>query len=266
MVKCRYMISFDSFKKALESGQINKLNFMYESKEYVIAREVDEETSTPYFLFAGENFEPIVYESARELSKAVTVGDFSLRDVWNFILPICNDALKDDDYIEIVYGDTLGKIMNDEAGTASTHERYVTEYFLPSVVACAAALAILALCTFFIDALSWTFFGASCGVIVAAFTVAQIIFISNTKRYRPGNPRAHCYLLYRGLIIVTDRFEYAIPYERIISLDTEAGIKIVTLKTVFTFTPSNGEEMTESLKSIFEEVKSIKKKLYRKKG
>lgn len=265
MVKYGYMISFDSFKKALESGQINRLDFMYEAKEYVIAREVDEETSVPSFVFAGENFEPIVYESARELSKSVTVGEFSLRDVWNFITPICNDTLADDDYIEIVYGDTLGKIMNDEEGTASTHDRYVMQNLLPSVVVCAAALIILAFCTFFIDSLSWAFFGASCGVIAAAFLIAQIIFISNTRQYRQGNPRAHCYLLYRGMIIVTDRFEYAIPYEKIIRLDTEAGIQIVTLKTVFTFTPSHGEEITESLKSIFEEVKAIKKKLYKKK-
>lgn len=260
------MISFDSFKKALESGQINKLDFMYESKEYVIAREVDEETSIPSFIFAGEDFEPIVYESARELSKAVTVGDFSLRDVWNFILPICNDTLADEDYIEIVYGDTLGKIMSDEAGTAATHERYVTQYFLPSVAVCATVLFVLAICTFFLESLTWTFFGASCGVIAAAFIVAQIIFASNTKKYHQGNPRAHCYLLYRGLIIVTDRFEYAIPYEKIIRLETEAGIQIVTLKTVFSFTPSHGEEMTESLKSIFEEVKSIRKKVFKKKG
>lgn len=266
MVKYGYMISFDAFKKALESGQINRLNFMYESKEYVIAREVDEETSTPSFIFAGENFEPVVYESARELSKAVTVGDFSLRDVWNFILPICNDTLKDGDYIEIVYGDTLGKIMSDEEGTSSTHERYLTQYLLPSVAVFSVVLAILAVCTFFIETLSWTFFGATCGVIAAAFIIAQIIFFSNTKKYRQGNPRAHCYLLYRGMIIVTDRFEYAIPYEKIIRLDTEAGIRIVTLKTVFSFTPSRGEEMTESLKSIFEEVKSIKKKRYRNKS
>lgn len=260
------MISFDTFKKALESGQINRFSFIYESKEYLVVREVDEETSTPSFLFAGEDFEPIVYASAREFSKAVTVGGFSLRDVWNFILPICNDSLADEDYIKIVYGDTLGKIMNVEEGTTASHERYLTQYFLPSVIACFAILVILTFCTFFLESIRWKFFGASCGVITGAFITAQIIFVSNTKKYRQGNPRAYCYLLSRGLIIVTDRFEYAIPYEKIVRLDTDAGIKIVTMKTVFSFTPSRGEEMTESLKSIFEEVKSIRKRAFKKKG
>lgn len=259
MVKYSRMISFDTFKKSLENGQITKLNFSYDAKEYLIVREVDEATSTPSFIFAGEDFEPIVYESARELSKAVTVGEFSLRDVWNFIIPICNDTLADEDYIETMYGDTLGKIMNDEAGTGSSHERYLTRYLLPSVLAGLIILGILLLCTFFIDSLNWTFFGTSSGVIAAAFIIAQIILSGSTKSYRQGNPRAHCYLLYRGAVIVTDRYEYVIPYEKIIRLDTEAGIQIVTLKTVFTFTPNHGAEMTESLRSIYEEVKAIKK-------
>ena len=65
-------------------------------------------------------------------------------------------------------------------------------------------------------------------------------------------------------MIVTDRYEFAIPYEKIIRLDTEAGIQITTLRTVFSFIADHGEEVTESLKSIYAETKSIRK-VFRKK-
>ncbi len=260
----RYMISLETFTKSLATKEISKLNFTYESKDYLIAREDDGEGSC-VFLFAGEKGEPLVFPTARELTKNVTLGGESLQNVWKFVVPICDDTLLDGDYIETVYGDSLGKIMCSAGGTTSSHDRYLTQYLIPSLIFGVLILAALLLSTLFVPSLTWTIFGIASGVVAAGFAVAQVIFISNTKKYRSGNPCAHCYLLTRGAVIVTDRYEYAIPYEKILRLDTEAGIQITTLRTVFSFTADHGDEITESLKSIYEEIKSIKK-VFGKKG
>lgn len=265
------MISFETFTNSLESGEITKLNFTYESKEYLIVREDREENeegvaSPSVFAFASEDYTAVRFATAKELLKTVTVGGLPLRDAWKFIVPICEDTLLDEDYIETLYGDSLGKVMCSASGTTASHERYLTQYLLPSIVVGLVVLFALLMCALFIPSISWKFFGIAAAIVVAALVVVQIILFSNTKRYRHRNPRAHCYLLYRGVVIITDRFEYAIPYEKIIRLDTEAGIRIVTLKTVFSFTANHGEEITESLKSIFEEVKSIKKHIFKKKS
>lgn len=256
------MISLDTFTKSLERGEITKLNFTYESKEYLIVREDDGEA--PAFAFASEDQEAVRFATARKLVEGITVGGENLQSVWRFVVPICADTLLDDDYIGTVYGDSLGKIMCSAEGTTSLHERYLTQYCIPSIIVGLTVLLALMICTFFVPNLTWTVFGIVAGVIAAALVIAQVIFISHTKRYRHGNPIAHCYLLSRGAVIITDRYEYAIPYEKISRLSTEAGIQIVTLKTVFSFIPDHGEELTESLKSIYEETKSIKR-FFRKK-
>lgn len=218
----------------------------------------------PTFVFVNEDNKPVKFSKARELLETVKVGGSSLSEVWKFVVPICDDTLYDDDYIETMYGDSLGTIMCSTTGTVSLHDRYLTQYLVPSVVIAALVLIALSFCTHFISNLNWMIFGIVSAVIVAALIVAQIIFYSNTKKYRQGNPCAHCYLLSRGAVIVTDRYEYAIPYVKIARLDTEAGIKITTLRTVFLFIADNGAEITESLKSIYEEVKSIKRVFKRK--
>lgn len=258
------MISLETFTKSLVLGEISRLNFTYESKEYLIAREVDEE-GVPSFVFASEDNEAVKFPKARELLETVRVGGSPLSEVWKFVVPICDDTLYDDDYVKTMYGESLGKIMCSATGTVSLHDRYSTQYLIPSVVIAALILIALSFCTHFISNLNWMLFGIISAVIVAALIIAQIIFYNDTKKYRQGNPCAHCYLLSRGAVIVTDRFEYAIPYEKIIRLDTEAGIRITTLRTVFAFTADNGAEITESLKAIYEEVKSIKR-VFRKKG
>ena len=257
------MISLETFTKSLATKEISKLNFTYESKEYLIAREEDEDGSS-VFLFADEKGEPLVFPTARELTKNVTLGGEPLQDVWKFVVPICDDTLLDGDYIETVYGDSLGKIMCSAAGTTSHHDRYLTQYLIPSLIFCGLVLVALLLSTVFVSSLTWTIFGISSAIVVVGFAVTQVIFISNTKKYRQGNPCAHCYLLTRGAVIVTDRYEFAIPYEKIIRLDTEAGIQITTLRTVFTFIADHGNEITESLKSIYAEIKSIKKVFWKK--
>lgn len=258
------MISFETFTKSLSSGVISKLNFTYEAKEYLIVREVDEETSAPVYIFASEDQEPLTFSTAREMMKKVTVGGEPFSDVWKFVVPICSDTLLDNDYIETVYADSLGKIFCSAEGTTSRHERYSTQYLIPSLAFCVVLLLALLFCTLFVPSLTWTIFGITSAVVVGGFAIAQVIFISYAKRYRQGNPCAHCYLLTHGAVIVTDRYEYAIPYEKIARLDTEAGIKITTNGTVFSFTADHGEEITESFKSIYEELKSIKK-VFRKK-
>lgn len=253
------MISYETFSRAIESGAISKLNFFYESKEYLIAREYDEETEILVFIFAREDGEAVEFDTAKELLKSIKIAGSSLAEIWHDVVPVCNDNLLDENYIKVLYGGSLGKVMNSAAGTAATHERYLTTYLLPSLIVGALAIAVLLLCTLFITTLGWTFFGIAVAVVVVAFAVAQVIFVSNTKRYRSGNPRAHFYLMADGVVILTDRFEYAIPYEKIIRLDTEAGLTIVTLKTVFSFTPSYGKELAEALNSIFDELKAIRK-------
>lgn len=260
----RYMISLETFTKSLVMGEISRLNFTYESKEYLIAREADEE-GVPVFVFVSEDNEAVKFPKARELLESVRVGGSPLSEVWKFVVPICDDTLYDDDYIKTMYGDSLGTVMCSSSGTVSLHDRYLTQYLIPSAVIGALVLIALSFCTHFIGNLDWMIFGIVSAVLVAALIVAQILFYNNTKYYRQGNPCAHCYLLSRGTVVVTDRFEYAIPYEKIIRLDTEAGIQITTLKTVFSFIADNGAELIDSLKSIHEEVKSIKR-VFRKKG
>ena len=257
------MISLESFTKSLATKEIAKLDFTYESKEYLIARE-DGDDGSSVFLFADGTDEPQVFSTARELTKSVTLGGDPLHEAWKFVVPVCADTLLDNDYVKTVYGESLGKIMCSASGTTSRHDRYLTQYLIPSLIFAVLLLFSLLLSTLLVETLTWTIFGIASAVVVAGVVVAQIIFISNTKKYRQGNPCAHCYLLTRGAVIVTDRYEFAIPYEKIIRLDTEAGIQITTLRTVFSFIAGHGEEVTESLKSIYAETKSIRK-VFRKK-
>lgn len=270
MVKYGYMISIDTFIKSLESGDITKLNFTYESKEYLIVREErevteDGEAAAPVFAFASEEHTAVRFPTPKELLKTVKVGGVSLYDVWEYVVPICSDTLLDDDYVETLYGDSLGEIMRSASGTATSYNRYLSRHLAPSIVFFALAIVALVLSTLLISAFTWTFFGVAAAIAAAVFAALQVIFVSNTNKYRHGNPRAHCYLLSRGAVIVTDRYEYAIPYEKIIRLHTEAGIKIVTMKTIFSFIPNHGDEFKESLKYFFEEGKSIKRVFKKKK-
>ena len=250
------MISYETFTQYLLSGQIRTLHFMYGPKEYIIARE--EIDDTPEFVFVAEDHEAIRYPSVKSLLKYAIIGGRSLREVWNHIVPICNDSLLDNDYLLVHYGDSLGRVLCSARGTAITHGRYSTQYLMPSLLGAALIITLLLLCTLLINALSWTFFAVACAIVAGAFIIAQLIFVSNTKKYRHGNPRAYLYLLSDGAVIVTTRFEHAIPYTKIIRLNTEAGISMVTMKTVFKFTADNGKEITEMLKSIIDETKAAK--------
>ena len=250
------MISYDTFAQYLMSGEITSLHFRYGVKEYVIVREEGEEA--PTFVFVSEDQEPIRYPSVKSLLKYAFFEGHSLREIWYHISPICSDSLLDNDYILALYGDTFGKVMCSSSGTAVTYDRYLTERFLPALVLSALMIAALLLATLFIDALTWTFFGVTAAIIVGGLIIAEVIFYSNTKRYRYGNPLAHMYLLDHGVVIVTTRFEHAIPYHKIIRLETEAGISIVTMKTVFTFVGNDGEEVTKTLNAIMKELKENK--------
>lgn len=257
------MISYDNFLRYLKSGVIPKLNFFYEANEYVIERVTDGETVS--YLFAREDGEPETYATIDELAQSVFISSLSLAEIWRFIKPIGGDTLADEDYITLLYEDTFGKIVNSAEGTAETHERYLTRYFLPTLVLSAFSLLVFLLCTLFIKELNWKFFAIAASVVVVAFAAFQFILFSHTRKFRRGNPHAYLFLLNSGAVIRTKRGEFSIPYAKILHLDTEAGLKIVTLKTVYLFTPDHGEEITEAIKTIYEEEKSLKRRTYAKK-
>ncbi len=259
------MISYDTFLHYLESGVIPKLNFFYESKEYAVERKEDANGEV-CFVFAREDGEPEIFDTAEELSRSVSVSSQSLGEIWRLIKPIGNDTLTDEDYITLRYEDRFGKIVNSASGTTETHERYLTRYFFPTLILGMLVIFSFLMCTLFIDKLSWTFFAIAVSSVVAAFCVFQIILFSNTRKFRRGNPRAQLFLLNSGAVILTARNEYSIPYDQITRLDTEAGLTIVTLNTVYLFTPNHGEEITDALKTIYEEEKSLKKRIFAKKN
>ena len=260
--RMEYMISYETFSQYLLNGQLKTMHFMFGPKEYVIARE--EIDDTPYFVFATEEQEAIRYPSVKALLKYAIIGGHSLREVWNHIVPICNDSLFDNDYLLVQYGDSLGRVVCSAEGTATAHERYATMHLLPSLASVVVVIALLLICTLFISDLSWTFFAVASAVVAGAFIIAQFIFFSNTRKYRYGNPRAYLYLLSDGAVIVTTRYEHAIPYSKIIRLDTEAGISMVTMKTVFYFTADNGKEITDTLTSIVNELHAAKRRRNKK--
>ena len=257
------MIPYETFSQAFNSGEITKLHFTYQSKEYMIAREEGEEG--PVFAFATEE-QVSQYPNAKALLKYAIIGGRSLREIWYHIDLICNDTLLDDDYILTMHSDSLGKIMYSSSGTETTYDRYLTQHFVPGMILGALVILVLLTCTLFIAELSWTFFAIAAAIVVGAVFIAQLIFFTNTKKYRHHNPRAHFYLLNHGVVIKTTRHEYAIPYTKILRLDTEAGISIVTMRTVFNFTADHGVEMTEALKGIVDELKAIKQRRRKKKN
>ena len=257
------MISYETFAQYFSSGEITKLHFSFQSQEYLMTREMGE--NGPVYSFIAEKRETVQYPSAKALLKYAFISGHSLREVWYYMSPIYNDTLFDDDYITLRHSDSLGKITYSASGTLTSFDRYLTHYLLPSLVVGAILLLALVLCTLFIAELSWIFFGVAAAIVVGAVFVAQLIFISNTKKYRHGNPRAHFYLLNHGVVIMTTRTEYTIPYTKILRLDTEAGIKIATMQKTFTFVANGGAEMTETLKANFEELKAIKKRRRKKK-
>ena len=258
------MIAYETFAQYFAGGEITKLQFVYQSKEYVVARETG--ADGPVFAFASEDQEAVRYPSAKALLKYAFIAGHSLREIWYHMTPLCNDTRADDDYITTCYADSLGKIMYSASGTLSFFERYVLHHLVPSLILGSMLILALVLCTLFIDQLSWTFFAIATAIAVAAVAIAQLIFISNTKKYRYGNPRAHFYLLNHGVVVLTTRNEYPIPYTKILRLDTEAGIKITTLKKVYTFVANNGEEMTATLKGIVDELKAVKRRHRHKKA
>ena len=259
------MIPYDTFLRYLESGVIPKLNFFYESKEYVIERR-EEEGEEPFFIFAREDGEPETFNTAEELSRSVTISSQSLGEIWRLIKPLGNDTLTDETYVTVLYEDLFGKIVNSASGTAEVHERYLTRYFFPTLLLGVLCIFAFLLCTLFVDRLSWTFFAIAASSVVAAFAVFQVILFSSTRKFRRSNPRAQLFLLNSGAVILTARNDYSIPYDKITRLDTEAGLTIVTLNEVYLFTPNHGEEITEALKTIYEEEKSLKKRTYAKKN
>ena len=256
--KIGHMISYEAFTKAFTSGEIQKLHFYYDSKEYLIAREAGEEA--PVFSFTSGGHKPVIYPSLKALLNYAIIGGKSLREVWYHITPVCNDTLLDDDYILTLYSDSFGKVLCSGEGTASSYGRYLTKRFFPTLAMGAILILVTLACTLLINILTWTFFAVACAIVVGAILIALLIFFTNTKRFRRGNPQAHFYLLNHGAVILTSRSEYAIPYAKIIRLGTEAGITIVTWDTVFTFVADDGKEISETLSSIVEELKSIKRR------
>lgn len=250
------MIAYETFTKYFESGEITKLHFAFQTKEYLIAREEGE--SGTVFSFFAEGQEPVKYPTAKALFKYAFISGHSLREIWYYMTPICNDTLFDEDYVTLRYADTFGRITHSASGTLTHFDRYPMRHLLPSLVLASLLILALVLFTLFIPELSWVFFAVASSIVVGATVIAQLIFLSNTKKYRHGNPRAHFYLLNHGIVILTTRTEYPVPYLKILRLDTEAGIKIATLYKMFTFVANDGAEMTETLKGIVEELKTLK--------
>ena len=252
------MISYEAFSQYLLNGQLKNFHFRYLGKEYAIVRkEVDD---VPFFIFAAEEQEAIEYSSVKSLLKHADIGGHLLEEVWENILPVCHESLADDGYVLVCHGDTLGRVVCSAEGTYNAHARYATLLLLPSIASAVALIVVLLLCTLFIAELSWTFFGVAAAIVAAAFIIAQLIFYSNTKKYHHGNPRAYLYLLSGGALLVTTRFEHEIPYTKILRLDTEAGISIVTMRKLYFFIADYGTEITEALNSIYGEVKANKRK------
>ena len=252
------MISYETFSQYLLSGQVAKLHFLYGAKEYIIAREDGEEG--PVFAFASEAKEAVRYPSVKSLLKYAIISGHSLQEVWHHITPICNDSLLDNDYVMVRYGDPVGHITCSASGTAFRHARYATQYLVPSVIVGVMLVLVLLLCTLFVAELSWIFFAVGTAIVVGAFIIAQLIFVSNTKRYRYGNPEAHLYLLSDCAVILTTRYEHAIPYAKIIRLDTEAGITMKTMFHVFDFICDSDKEIAQTLSSMVSEVKASKRR------
>ena len=252
------MISYETFSQYLLSGQIEKLHFLYESKEYIIAREDGEEG--PVFAFASDAHEAVRYPSVQSLLKYAIIAGHSLHEVWWRIVPLCNDSLLDKDYVLVRYGEPLGRVTYSAAGTAAQNARYATQYLVPSIAVGIVLVLLILFGTLFVAEFTWTFFGVGTAIIAGAFIIAQLIFVKNTKRYRYGNPEAHLYLLEQGLVIITTRYEHAIPYTKIVRLDTEAGIMIVTMQHLFNFTADTGnDELKAMLSSIVSERKANKR-------
>lgn len=239
------MISYETFTQYLLSGQVAKLHFLYDSKEYIIARE--EVDGVPVFAFASDTHEAVRFPSVNALLRYAIIGGRSLQEVWYRIVPLCNDSLLDDDYIKVHYGESLGRITSSASGTAALHARYATKYLVPSVIVGVLLVIVLLLLTLFVKEFSWTFFGVGTGIVAAAFVIAQFIFLSNTRRYRYGNPEAHLYLLEQGAVIKTSRHEYAIPYLKVIRLENEAELKIVTMMNMFDFIADSDKDIAGTL-------------------
>ena len=250
------MIAYEDFAQDFNSGDIKKLHFHYDSKEYLITREEGEEG--PVFAFATEEQKPVKYPTAKALLKYAIIGGHSLREIWYRVAPICNNTLLDDDYVLTQYSDAFGQITRSASGTATMYDHYLMRRFIPTLAAWGVVFLVILMCTLFVP-LSWTFFAVACSVSVGALAITLLIFFSNTRRYRHGNPSAHLYLLDHGAVLLTNRVEYAIPYTKILRLDTEAGIKIVTIKTVFTFVANDGGEITQTLKNTVETLKAERK-------
>ena len=252
----KYMISYEAFSQYLLNGQLKNLHFRFLGKEYVIARkEVDD---VPFFIFAAEGQDEVEYSSVKSLLKHADVGGHLIEEVWEEIAPVCHESLADDGYILVSHGDTLGRVVCSAEGTYNAHARYATMLLIPSIASAVILIVVLLVCTLFVAELSWTFFGIADAIVAAAFIISQLIFISNTQKYHHGNPRAYLYLLSDGAVLMTTRTEYEIPYIKILRLDTEAGIRIVTMGRVYTFIADSGKEITEALTSIVEEVKANK--------
>ena len=255
-VRIKYMISYDEFTQYLLNGQLKNLHFRFLDKEYVIARkEVDD---VPFFIFTAEGGEAVEYSSVKSLLKHADVGGRLLEDVWDEISPVCHESLADDGYVLVSHGDALGRVVCSTEGTYNAYARYATMLLIPSIASAVVLIVVLLVCTLFVAELSWTFFGIAAAIVAGAFIVSQLIFFSNTKKYHHGNPRAYLYLLSEGAVLMTTRFEYEIPYKKILRLDTEAGISIVTMGTVYSFTADNGKEICEALTSVVAEVKAKK--------
>lgn len=251
------MISFETFSQYLLSGQLKALHFTFGGTEYVIARkEVDD---IPFFVFTAERQEAVEYSSVKSLLKHADIGGHLLEEVWDEIVPVCHESLDDDGYILVRHADTLGRVVCSADGTFTVHERYATMRLLPSVIAAVILIVVLMLATLFVPELSWTFFAVAAAVVAVAFIIAQLIFFTNTKKYRHGNPRAHLYLLNSGVVLMTTHFEHEIPYTKILRLDTEAGIQFVTMGSVYSFTADSGKEVTETITAMFNEVKAQKR-------
>ena len=252
------MISYEEFSQRFNSGEISKLNFYYESKEYVMAREENE--TGLVFVFASEEREAIRYPSVAALLKYAIIGDHSLREIWYHITPICYDTLLDDDYVVTQHSDSLGKITSSVGGTLTAYDSYLMLRLLPSMIVWVLAVVVLLLCTLFVPTLSWIFFAVAVSISVAALGITQLIFWSNTKKYRQGNPNAHLYLMENGVVLLTNRAEHAIPYTKIRRLDTEAGICISTLLTVYIFVAGEEKGIAATLKNTVDEIKANRRK------
>ncbi len=257
------MISYEAFVENFRLGDFSRLNFLYDNKEYLLVRDENLKTGRILFVYASEE-ETIKFETLDDMLSSVRFSSRPLSEIWKSCKLLPNDSLDDKDYVEILCGDALGNVLESHRGTVEMHDRYITQYFIPAFIICTLALITLVLCTVFIEALTWTIFGAAASVVVLAFVVSQIAYFGISTKFQRKNPRGTLYLMDDGAVILTDYTLFLLPYKQITRINAEPGLGIVNYKTVYSFTPNRSGNLVKFLQDKLAEIKARKRNILKK--